>query len=91
MSTLFFKVNQLLGSQIRYFHTRKHAAKNELMDLSTLPPCNTSLILRVERPNSVEKLWKLSSISLVYPPNVREHGWDNNADIDWIVDNIVSF
>ena len=58
--------------------------KNQIVDLSILPPCKSSLLLHIERANYVAKLWKMSPVNLINAPPFNNHGWHCDGSINWV-------
>ena len=64
--------------------TKKHTAQNKVIDLSNLPPCQSSLLLHMERANFVAAMWKLSIHAHVECPEIAHHGWNTDGSIRWV-------
>ena len=64
--------------------TKKYANENKIIDLSFLPPCDTTLQLHVKRANFVAKLWKTCLDQDFTLPDIQNHGWLENGDIQWV-------
>jgi hypothetical protein len=62
----------------------KKQRKDQLTDLSLLPPCKTALLRRIDRANYVAKLWKEAGTAMVEAPEPAHHGWNMDGDIDWV-------
>ena len=52
--------------------------------MATLPPCNSVLRLHILRSNMVAALWKRSMIANIEMPDITQHGWDVNGNINWV-------
>ena len=72
----------------------KKQKKDQLTDLSLLPPCQKSLFFHIERSNYVAKIWKSTPVAMVQIPPPNQHGWYDDCTIQWIAemypDNITS-
>ena len=64
--------------------TEKQNRENKYVDLSTFPPCQTTLNLHILRANRVAYLMKRSSIPEVNEPPLSDCGWDHEGNIIWI-------
>ena len=53
------------------------------MDLSTLPPCQSTLKLHIFHANRVAYLMKRSSVAQVEEPPLSDCGWDHEERIIW--------
>ena len=54
------------------------------MDLSLLPPCQSSLQLHCKRANFVAKMWRDASNPMLLSDNLVMHGWLPDMNIEWI-------
>ena len=77
------KVND---TRYELFH-RKYNNQNKIVDMSSLPPCESVLKLHIMRANYVACLWKKSKIAMIDLPNVIYHGWQPDGQIQWIQDD----
>ena len=57
---------------------------NKIIDLSLLPPCQSTLKLHALRANVVAKLWKSADETNVDIPDAALRGWDENLQIHWL-------
>ena len=58
--------------------------KNKIIDLSLLPPCQQTLRLHSLRCNFVAKIWKNSDVCTLQEPQITNHGWTVEREIQWI-------
>jgi hypothetical protein len=58
--------------------------KKKTIDLSLLPPCQTTLKGHVNRVNYVSKMWRLANITWVELPPIDQFGWNLNGSVSWI-------
>ena len=66
--------------------TKERAIQNKVIDLSLLPPCQSSLLLHMEmeRENYVAVLWKHSMHASIDFPDIWHHGWNVDGTIHWV-------
>ena len=64
--------------------TKKHVIQNKVIDLSVLPPCQSSLLLHMDRANYVAALWKHSMHATIDSPEIWDHGWNVDGSINWV-------
>ena len=64
--------------------SKKHSVENKIIDLSLLPPCQTSLRLHTLRASFISAMWKRSMEPVVELPSVKDNGWDDLGKIEWI-------
>ena len=64
--------------------SKKHSVENKVIDLSLLPPCQTSLRLHILRSNFISGMWKRTLEPVVILPNIVENGWNDVGEIEWI-------
>ena len=64
--------------------TKKHANENKIIDLSFLPPCESTLLLHVKRANYMTKVWKTSLHLDFMLPNIQKHVWLDSGAIQWV-------
>ena len=65
-------------------YEKKYNKENKVIDMATLPPCNSVLRLHILRSNMVAALWKRSMIANIEMPDITQHGWDVNGNINWV-------
>ena len=76
-------------NKVRYFlFMTKYSKEGKCVDMSTLPPCRSTLRLKVQRCNYVAKIWKSSEIPLINPPSFTTAGWNNDGSINGITDPV---
>ena len=65
----------------RQIFWEKFHKENKIMDLSLLPPCQSSLELRCKRANFIAKMWRDASNPMLLSDNLVMRGWlpDMNA------------
>ena len=51
------------------------STENKIIDLSTLPPCQSTLYLHIKRANYVAKVWKSCTREDYYNNDISEYGW----------------
>ena len=72
-------------SEVRFVkHPSKYQNENIVIDISTLPPCRSALLLQSKRVNYVVCVWKRSLEANFELPSISGHKWDKNANIYWI-------
>ena len=60
--------------------------EEKVIDLSLLPPCQSTLYLHILRSNYVARIWKCSLLSVVEYPSIIENGWMENGETVWVDD-----
>ena len=63
---------------------RSYSRDNEVIDVSLLPPCPTSLERAIRRANYVAKIWRQSSRHMMNIHEPHFHGWNEVLSTDWI-------
>ncbi len=63
---------------------KKLKKDNKEVDLSLLPPCNSSLRRHALRANFVEKMWRTAQDPMVCLEDPQQHGWLHDLTPDWI-------
>ena len=72
-------------NDVRYeLFNKKYARENEVIDLSLIPPCQSTLMLHLRRSNYVASIWKKSLLARFDLPDVHNHGWNQDYTIKWI-------
>ena len=71
------KVNEVRHQMFR----RKYDNENKIVDLSSLPPCQSVLNLHTSRANFVAKVWKSAGVHQLEFPNLSAHGWTEMCEI----------
>ena len=64
-------------------YEKKYNKENKVIDMATLPPCNSVLRLHILRSNMVAALWKRSMIANIEILDITQHGWDVNGNMNW--------
>ena len=82
LNTLEIFTCKLYGSRKSIVNKERY----ELIDLSLLPPCKTTLNLHLQRCNYVARIWKCSGSAENNYPLPSEHGWNADFDIKWCED-----
>ena len=62
---------------------KKYVRQGKAIDISLLPPCQSSLRLHMLRSNVIAKIWKLSDERFIPLPDFSTFGWNETLDIDW--------
>ena len=57
---------------------------NKIIDLSLLPPCQSSLEIHCKCANFVAKMWRDASNPMLLSDNPVMHGWLPYMNIEWI-------
>ena len=57
---------------------------NKVIDLSLLPPCQTSLERHIRRANYVARIWRQASHPMMNIQDPQFHGWNEDLSTDWI-------
>ena len=70
-----------MALDLKYLNKQK---KEQLADLSILPPCQKSLFLHMERSNYIANLWKSPPVPMTSPPRPSQNGWYDDCTIQWI-------
>ena len=65
---------------------KNHTLQNNLIDLCVLPPCQSSLLLHMDRANYVAAMWKRTMHATMDSPEITNHGWNIDGSINWVVD-----
>ena len=68
----------------RQIFWEKLQKENKIIDLSLLPPCQSSLELHCKRANFVAKTWRDASNPMLLSDNPVMHGWLPDMNIEWI-------
>ena len=67
-------------------HSKKLRQENKVVDLATLPPCKSVLKLHILRANAVAKIWKCTNAPIINVPDLKDHGWNSDGEIQWLDD-----
>ena len=65
---------------------KKFVKAEKVMDLSFLPPCQSTLYLRILRYNYVARIKKCSLVNVVECPSIMENGWMEDGETVWVDD-----
>ena len=60
--------------------------EEKVIDLSLLPPCQSTLYLLILHYTYVARTWKCSLTNIVEYPGIMENGWMENDEIFWVDD-----
>ena len=63
---------------------RKHINQKKVIDISQLPPCQSTLLLHSKRANVVAKIWNSSHEPMLEVPEFSLHGWNEELEIHWM-------
>ena len=63
---------------------RKYENENKIVDLSSIPPCQSVLKLHISRANFVAKIWKSAGENQLELPHLSSHGWTESCEIVWM-------
>ena len=63
---------------------KKYTQKNEVIDLSLLPPCESAFMLHCKRANYVAKTWKSDLNLIASAPEIYENEWRVTGGIEWV-------
>ena len=63
---------------------RKHVSQRKVIDLSNLPPCQSTLLFHSKRANVVAKIWKSSHEPMLQLPDFTQYGWNRSLEICWM-------
>eukprot|EP00794_Sanderia_malayensis_P002593 gene2593-biopygen2126 len=63
---------------------KKLKQDNKVMDLSWLPPCNSSLQRQAIRADFVARMWRKAQNCKMHLEDPQQHGWLNDLSPDWI-------
>jgi len=74
-------------NELRYdLFVKKQNKENQIIDLSTVPPCFSSLCLQIKRANFVSKLWKSTETAQLNISLIIDHGWNADGSIVWVIE-----
>ena len=65
---------------------KKFVKDEKVIDLSLLPPCQSTLYLHILRSSYVARIWKCSLLNEVGYPSIMENGQMENGQIVWVDD-----
>ena len=73
-----------INASISKMFLQKYSSTSNVIDLAVLPPCRYVLYLHAQRANYVAKIWKSSNLAWHGMPNIKNNGWLENGEIDWV-------
>ena len=77
---------QISKKFVKKMFDKKFVKEEKVIDLSLLPPCQSTLYLLILHSNYVTRIWKCSLINVVEFPGIMENGWMENSEIFWVDD-----
>ena len=83
MSAIYMAQRKENEAQHQMFQ-RKYDNENKIVDLSSLPPCQSVLYLHTSRANFVAKVWKSADDHQLEFPTLSDHGWTDMCEIIWM-------
>ena len=63
---------------------QKYSSTSKVIDLAVLAPWRSVLHLHAQRANYVAKIWKSSNLAWHDMPDIKDNGWLENGEIDWV-------
>ena len=63
---------------------RSYSRDNKVIDLSLLPPCQTSLERHIRRATYLARIWRQASHPMMNIQDPQFHGWNEDLSTDWI-------
>lgn len=63
---------------------RNYSRENRITDLSLLPPCQSSLLLHIQRASYVAIIWQQASTPMMEIEDPKYHGWQEDLTEDWV-------
>ena len=63
---------------------RNYSQENRRTDLSLLPPCQSSLLLHIQRAKYVARIWRQASTPIMEIEDPKYHGWQEDLTEDWV-------
>ena len=79
-STKFKNVNK---ARYHLFNSKLTRSK-AVVDIATLPPCQSVLRLHLLRSAYIAHNWKMTDVALVPDFNIADYGWNTNGSIHWM-------
>ena len=74
-------------NQLPYFKFKeKNDRENKCVNLTTVPPCRSSLYLHIKPANRAAYKMKQAILFNVSEPLLEDCGWDNDGSINWVAD-----
>ena len=62
---------------------RTYKKKGQVIDLSLLPPCRSSLHLHIQRSNYIVRIWRQESMDMIDLQPPQRHGWNEDLSLKW--------
>ena len=56
----------------------------KITDLSSLPPCRSSLLLHIKRANLVARTWRQAAQPMIVQDDPTMHGWKDDFSCEWV-------
>ena len=63
---------------------RSYSRDNKVIDLSLLPPCQTSLERHIRRATYLARIWRQASHPMMNIQDPQFYGWNEDLSTDWI-------
>ena len=57
--------------------------KGQVIDLSLLPPCRSSLRLHIQRSNYIARIWRQANLDVMDLEPPQNHGWNEDYSLKW--------
>ena len=57
--------------------------KGQVIDLSVLPPCRSSLHLHIQRSNYIARIWRQANKDMMDLQPPQSHGWNEDFSLKW--------
>ena len=57
-----------------YLFYQKYQNQDDMIDMSTLPPCKQVVFLNVKRANYIALIWKKANVAKPVLPRIPDHG-----------------
>ena len=69
--------------KLDYLFYQKHQSQNEIVEMSTLPPCELVLFLHVKRVEYIASIWKKTNVAKPVLSPTPDHGWNEDGNLTW--------
>ena len=63
---------------------KNYSQENRITDLSLLPPCQSSLLLHIQRANYVARIWRQDLTPVIEIENPKHHRWQEDLTEEWV-------
>ena len=73
-------INQLWYSKFKETNDKE----KKYVNLTTVPPCRSSLYFHIKRANRAAYMMKRATLSNVSEPALEDCGWNNDGSINWV-------